>query len=152
MFLAKYIPATPPPSYNRAEPKKRKSIGILGSPLKGSSFEGDDESGASPCPSPTPLFQQLYAAVSYWERMLAGSPELMREVLGKLSPDLGQEEEQQEREAQLREKRTASMHNLSVSGGSEREMSIRRRSSAGGLLAAEQDAKKKSEMNRVAKY
>lgn len=25
----------------------------------------------SPCPSPTPLFQQLYAAVSHWERVLA---------------------------------------------------------------------------------
>lgn len=30
----------------------------------------------SQCPSPTPLFQQLYVAVAHWERVLADSPEL----------------------------------------------------------------------------
>lgn len=29
----------------------------------------------SPCPSPTPLFQQLYLAVAHWERVLAESPD-----------------------------------------------------------------------------
>lgn len=30
----------------------------------------------SPCPSPTPIFQQLYLALSHWDRLLAESPDL----------------------------------------------------------------------------
>lgn len=41
---------------------------------------------SSPCPSPSPIFQQLYQAVAYWERFLSDSPEKLRR---KLSLDLG---------------------------------------------------------------
>ena len=33
----------------------------------------------SPCPSPTPIFQQLYLALSHWDRLLAESPDLLKE-------------------------------------------------------------------------
>lgn len=118
---------------------------MLLTPQRSIGGAGDDAGRCSPCPSPTPLFQQLYAAVAHWERVLSGSPELLLEVLGKYSPDVTKEE---------LKKRTASMHNLSVeSSGSgaekmQRDVSIRRRSSPGSLLLAAAAAeRKKSEMN-----
>lgn len=45
-----------------------------------------DISSQSPCPSPSPIFQQLYHAVAYWERFLSDSPE---KLTRKLSHDLG---------------------------------------------------------------
>lgn len=119
-----------------------------GSPLKGGSLE--DGQSPSPCPSPTPLFHQLYAAVAHWERVLAGSPELLKEVLGKYSPDLA--DGGGEGPGLDLRKKTASMHNLSVNGMDtmQRELSLRRRSSPGGMwlaAAAGAAAKKKSEMN-----
>lgn len=33
----------------------------------------------SPCPSPTPIFQQLYLALSHWDRLLAESPDLLKQ-------------------------------------------------------------------------
>lgn len=38
----------------------------------------------SPCPSPTPIFQQLYLALSHWDRLLAESPDLMLNEPGAL--------------------------------------------------------------------
>lgn len=108
-------------------------------------MSGDDDP-SSPCPSPTPLFQQLYAAVAHWERVLSGSPELLREVLGKYSPDSGTGDE-----PEVKMRTATSMHNLTVKAGGDekgqwdREVSIRRRSSPGSLLVAAK--KKKSETN-----
>lgn len=34
----------------------------------------------SPCPSPTPIFQQLYLAVAHWERYLRDSPDFLRHL------------------------------------------------------------------------
>lgn len=131
MFLAKYIPATPPPLKMSSEDGlKRRKMLFRRSPSHSRSGADDN----SPCPSPTPLFQQLYAAVSHWERVLAGSPELLKEVLGKYSPEESTEENNP---VQLRAAR--SMHNLSASKiglavSRERELSMRRKSSPGGLL------------------
>lgn len=36
------------------------------------------DSSSSPCPSPLPIFQQLYHAVAYWERILTDSPDSTR--------------------------------------------------------------------------
>lgn len=58
LFLAKYIPPTPPDN--------RISSNDLRRPITN-----------SPCPSPTPIFQKLYIAVSHWERILADSPNLL---------------------------------------------------------------------------
>lgn len=33
----------------------------------------------SPCPSPTPYFQQLYLAVANWDRLMTDSPDYMKE-------------------------------------------------------------------------
>lgn len=60
VFLAKYIPPTPPDN--------RISSNDLRRPITN-----------SPCPSPTPIFQKLYIAVSHWERILADSPNLLKE-------------------------------------------------------------------------
>lgn len=60
LFLAKYIPPTPPDN--------RISSNDLRRPITN-----------SPCPSPTPIFQKLYIAVSHWERILADSPNLPNE-------------------------------------------------------------------------
>lgn len=34
----------------------------------------------SPCPSPTPVFQHLYFALSQWERCLSESPDYIKEI------------------------------------------------------------------------
>lgn len=70
-FLKKFIPVTP------KEKRHCQNFSYLDKPLLDSS---------SPCPSPTPIFQQLYQAVAYWERFLSDSPEKLRR---KLSLDLG---------------------------------------------------------------
>lgn len=44
------------------------------------------EISSSPCPSPSPIFQQLYNAVAYLERFLSDSPE---KCSRKVSHDLG---------------------------------------------------------------
>lgn len=139
VFLAKYIPATPPP-LNRSEDGSRQTP-----PLALKQQGSVDEGRASPCPSPTPLFAQLYAAVAHWERVLAGSPDLLNEVLGKYSPELKDSARSEVGSAsgggggagELK-KRTTSMHNLRVdsSGNLQRDVSIRRRSSPGGLSLA----------------
>lgn len=162
VFLAKYIPATPPPPPHDASAQRKRSLAVFGSPQKGSLDDGGRS--YSPCPSPTPLFQQLYAAVAHWERVLAGSPELMKEVLGKYSADVTGGEGGEDNGLELK-KRTSSMYNLSgtvdAADKLQREMSIRRRSSPGGmwLAAAAVAVKKKSEMmspqrerERVAKH
>ena len=69
IFLAKYIPPTPPQSRGTSNKDFQQSV------LR------------SQCPSPTPLFQQLYIAVSHWERVLADTPDLLKEK-DKLIRDL----------------------------------------------------------------
>ncbi|XP_055542855.1 oxysterol-binding protein-related protein 8 isoform X2 [Wyeomyia smithii] len=59
-YLLKYLPPSPPDKNNlRVEPFKKSYP-------------------RSPCPSPTPIFQQLYLAVAHWERYLRDSPEFIR--------------------------------------------------------------------------
>ncbi|XP_052868675.1 oxysterol-binding protein-related protein 8 isoform X1 [Anopheles cruzii] len=59
-YLLKYLPPSPPDKQNlRVEPIE-KSL------------------PRSACPSPTPIFQQLYLAVAHWERYLRDSPEVLR--------------------------------------------------------------------------
>ncbi|XP_035779935.1 oxysterol-binding protein-related protein 8-like isoform X1 [Anopheles albimanus] len=59
-YLLKYLPPSPPDKRNlRVEPIE-KSL------------------PRSACPSPTPIFQQLYLAVAHWERYLSDSPDLLR--------------------------------------------------------------------------
>lgn len=41
----------------------------------------------SSCPSPTPIFQQLYLAVAHWERYLRDSPELFPRSPGRFDED-----------------------------------------------------------------
>lgn len=60
LFLAKYIPPTPPDNRISSNDLRRQMSN-------------------SPCPSPTPTFQKLYIAVSHWERLLADSPNLLNE-------------------------------------------------------------------------
>lgn len=72
-FLAKYIPPTPPPE-NRQSLIRPQTISRSVS--------------RSPCPSPTPLFQQLYHAVSHWERIMADSPDELMAEKQKLIKDL----------------------------------------------------------------
>lgn len=72
-FLAKYIPPTPPPE-NRQSLIRPQTISRSVS--------------RSPCPSPTPLFQQLYHAVSHWERIMADSPDDLMADKHKLIEDL----------------------------------------------------------------
>lgn len=142
VFLAKYIPATPPLSDDKRRPLSQGSSG-------GGAFGRE-----SPCPSPTPLFNQLYAAISHWERVLADSPEVLKEVSvlkGKYSPERESEEEERGGGGAL--KRTTSMYNLTVDDeeGSadgpaalsrEQAASLRRKSSPGGLLLARRAANK----------
>lgn len=159
MFLAKYIPATPPPAI--AFDKRRQST--FGSPTSSQgSRAGESGVPPSPCPSPTPLFQQLYAAMSHWERLLADSPELLKELTvlkGKYSPDRENEDDSDgggggDDGDVVVKMRTSSMHNLAVTDHEltvkklAREESVRRKSSPGGLLLAAAMAKK-SEMNYV---
>lgn len=49
------------------------------SPQSQTNNNGPASQYRSQCPSPTPLFQQLYVAVSHWERVLADTPELLIE-------------------------------------------------------------------------
>ncbi|XP_058811906.1 oxysterol-binding protein-related protein 8-like isoform X2 [Topomyia yanbarensis] len=59
-YLLKYLPPSPTDEENlHVEP-------------------GQSPFPPSPCPSPTPIFQQLYLAVAHWERYLRDSPEFMR--------------------------------------------------------------------------
>ncbi|XP_061497349.1 oxysterol-binding protein-related protein 8 isoform X2 [Anopheles gambiae] len=59
-YLLKYLPPSPPEKKNlRVEPIE-KSL------------------PRSACPSPTPIFQQLYLAVAHWERYLRDSPDFFR--------------------------------------------------------------------------
>lgn len=59
-YLMKYLPPSPPGKNNlHVEPIEK-------------SFH------RSPCPSPTPIFQQLYLAVAHWERYLRDSPDFLR--------------------------------------------------------------------------
>ncbi|XP_035897955.1 oxysterol-binding protein-related protein 8 isoform X2 [Anopheles stephensi] len=59
-YLLKYLPPSPPEKQNlRVEPIE-KSL------------------PRSACPSPTPIFQQLYLAVAHWERYLRDSPDFFR--------------------------------------------------------------------------
>lgn len=60
LFLAKYIPPTPPDNRISSNDLRRQITN-------------------SPCPSPTPIFQKLYIAVSHWERILADSPNILHE-------------------------------------------------------------------------
>lgn len=60
--LLKYLPAFTP-SPNKLHPSSRFSIDMHQSTIPN-----------SPCPSPTPLFQHLYFALSQWERCLSDSP------------------------------------------------------------------------------
>ncbi|KAG4075696.1 hypothetical protein HA402_003521 [Bradysia odoriphaga] len=60
LFLAKYIPPTPPENRISSNDLRRQITN-------------------SPCPSPTPIFQKLYIAVSHWERVLADSPNVLHE-------------------------------------------------------------------------
>lgn len=69
LFLAKYIPPTPP--------LESRSNHL--NPSQSHTHNGPASQYRSQCPSPTPLFQQLYVAVSHWERVLADSPELLIE-------------------------------------------------------------------------
>lgn len=176
MFLAKYIPATPPPAiaFDKRRRQRRQST-TFGSPTlsQGSQAGESGGGGSSPCPSPTttPLFQQLYAAMSHWERVLADSPELLKELTvlkGKYSPDRENEDDSEggggggEEDVSVK-MRTASMYNLAVTENDTdndlrtgkklaREESVRRKSSPGGLLLAAAAARvvaKKSEMNEM---
>lgn len=176
MFLAKYIPATPPPAiaFDKRRRQQRRQSTTFGSPtLSQGSQAGESGGGSSPCPSPTttPLFQQLYAAMSHWERVLADSPELLKELTvlkGKYSPDRENEDDSEggggggEEDVSVK-MRTASMYNLAVTENDTdndlrtgkklaREESVRRKSSPGGLLLAAASARvvaKKSEMNEM---
>uniref|UniRef100_A0A182JBS4 Uncharacterized protein n=1 Tax=Anopheles atroparvus TaxID=41427 RepID=A0A182JBS4_ANOAO len=68
-YLLKYLPPSPPDKRGlRVEPIE-KSL------------------PRSACPSPTPIFQQLYLAVAHWERYLRDSPDLFR----SRSVDVGQQ-------------------------------------------------------------
>ncbi|XP_065088867.1 oxysterol-binding protein-related protein 8 isoform X2 [Ochlerotatus camptorhynchus] len=69
-YLMKYLPPSPPES---------KTLHV--EPIEKSFHR-------SPCPSPTPIFQQLYLAVAHWERYLRDSPDLLRypNDQGTLSP------------------------------------------------------------------
>lgn len=176
MFLAKYIPATPPPAiaFDKRRRQQRRQSTTFGSPTlsQGSQAGESGGGGSSPCPSPTttPLFQQLYAAMSHWERVLADSPELLKELTvlkGKYSPDRENEDDSEggggggEEDVSVK-MRTASMYNLAVTENDTdndlrtgmklaREESVRRKSSPGGLLlaAAARVVAKKSEMNEM---
>lgn len=64
-FLKKYLPITP-------DKKIARSL----SPLDNIRF-----SPRSPCPSPTPIFQQLYHALAHWERIMSESPELIQQKI-----------------------------------------------------------------------
>lgn len=50
---------------------------------------GDDNKTQkkSPCPSPTPVFQQLYLAIANYERLLSESPDSMKDNRGKNADD-----------------------------------------------------------------
>uniref|UniRef100_A0A182MUS2 Oxysterol-binding protein n=1 Tax=Anopheles culicifacies TaxID=139723 RepID=A0A182MUS2_9DIPT len=59
-YLLKYLPPSPPEKNNLRVETIEKSL------------------PRSACPSPTPIFQQLYLAVAHWERYLRDSPEFFR--------------------------------------------------------------------------
>nr|XP_029723351.1 oxysterol-binding protein-related protein 8-like isoform X2 [Aedes albopictus] len=59
-YLMKYLPPSPPDKNNLQVETIEKSF------------------RRSPCPSPTPIFQQLYLAVAHWERYLRDSPDFLR--------------------------------------------------------------------------
>lgn len=76
-FLKKYLPTTPDKKYMRSL----------------SPFDNIRFTPRSPCPSPTPIFQQLYHALSHWERIMSESPEQFQEKFRLLDEKLKLETE-----------------------------------------------------------
>ncbi|XP_058455547.1 oxysterol-binding protein-related protein 8 isoform X2 [Malaya genurostris] len=114
-YLLKYLPPSPPDDANLSvDPSK--------SPFP-----------HSPCPSPTPIFQQLYLAVAHWERYLRDSPEFMRQCggnpgeSGALSP-CSNDDVFDENVPSVSERRRGSLQ-VGLSPGGSIDEKIRRRSS-----------------------
>ncbi|XP_038105461.1 oxysterol-binding protein-related protein 8 isoform X3 [Culex quinquefasciatus] len=68
-YLMKYLPPSPP---------DKRHLPVV-------SIEKSQP--RSSCPSPTPIFQQLYLAVAHWERYLRDSPELFPRSPGRFDED-----------------------------------------------------------------